>query len=43
MKRAGGVWIRNLGLATALATVIFILVIPIIFYNVRQFRRLEAR
>ncbi|QWC84288.1 sugar ABC transporter permease [Nocardioidaceae bacterium] len=34
---------NNQGLATALATVIFVLVIPIIFYNVRQFRRLEAR
>ena len=34
---------NNQGLATALATVIFVLVIPIIYYNVRQFRRLEAR
>ena len=34
---------NNQGLATALAVVIFVLVIPIIYYNVRQFRRLEAR
>ncbi len=33
----------NEGLAAALATVIFLLVTPIIIYNVRQMRRLEAR
>lgn len=31
------------GLATAIATVIFLLVTPIVIYNVRQMRKLEAR
>jgi alpha-glucoside transport system permease protein len=33
----------NQGLATAIAVVIFILVTPIVVYNVRQMRKLEAR
>ncbi|WP_028636419.1 carbohydrate ABC transporter permease [Nocardioides sp. URHA0032] len=33
----------NQGLATAIATVIFLLVMPIVVYNVRQMRKLEAR
>lgn len=33
----------NQGLATAIAVVIFVLVVPIVVYNVRQMRRLEAR
>lgn len=33
----------NFGLGAALATLIFILVTPIVVYNVRQMRRLEAR
>ncbi|MEP9363652.1 sugar ABC transporter permease [Nocardioides sp. CN2-186] len=33
----------NQGLATAIATVIFLLVLPIVIYNVRQMRKLEAR
>lgn len=33
----------NSGLGAALATLIFVLVAPIIVYNVRQMRRLEAR
>ena len=33
----------NQGLATAIATLIFILVLPIVIYNVRQMRKLEAR
>jgi alpha-glucoside transport system permease protein len=33
----------NQGLATAIATVIFLLVMPIVIYNVRQMRKLEAR
>lgn len=33
----------NFGLGSALAVLIFILVIPIVAYNVRQMRRLEAR
>jgi alpha-glucoside transport system permease protein len=33
----------NQGLATAIATVIFLLVMPIVIYNVRQLRKLEAR
>jgi alpha-glucoside transport system permease protein len=31
------------GLATAIAVVIFILVIPVVIYNIRQMRRLEGR
>ncbi len=34
---------NNAGLGAALAVIIFLLVLPIIFYNVRQMRRLEAR
>ena len=34
---------NNAGLGAALATVIFILVLPVVFYNVRQMRKLEAR
>jgi alpha-glucoside transport system permease protein len=33
----------NQGLATTIAVVIFILVIPVVVYNIRQMRRLEAR
>ena len=33
----------NQGLGAALGTLIFILVTPIVFYNVRQMRKLEAR
>ena len=33
----------NRGLGAALATLIFILVTPIVVYNVRQMRKLEAR
>ena len=33
----------NLGLGAALATLIFVLVMPIVIYNIRQMRRLEAR
>ncbi|HEU5039103.1 MAG TPA: sugar ABC transporter permease [Nocardioides sp.] len=33
----------NQGLATAIAAVIFLLVLPIVIYNVRQMRKLEAR
>ena len=33
----------NQGLATAIATLIFVLVLPIVIYNVRQMRKLEAR
>lgn len=33
----------NQGVSTALATLIFVLVLPIIFYNIRQMRKLEAR
>jgi alpha-glucoside transport system permease protein len=33
----------NSGLATTIAVVIFILVTPIVIYNVRQMRKLEAR
>jgi alpha-glucoside transport system permease protein len=33
----------NQGLATAIATLIFLLVLPIVIYNVRQMRKLEAR
>ena len=31
------------GLGAALATLLFVLVIPIVVYNVRQMRKLEAR
>ncbi len=34
---------NNQGLATAIATLIFVLVMPIVIYNVRQMRKLEAR
>jgi alpha-glucoside transport system permease protein len=34
---------NNAGLGAALAVLIFILVLPIVVYNVRQMRRLEAR
>ncbi len=34
---------NNAGLGAALATVIFILVLPVVVYNVRQMRKLEAR
>ena len=34
---------REKGLGAALATLLFVLVIPIVVYNVRQMRRLEAR
>lgn len=34
---------REKGLGAALATLLFVLVIPIVVYNVRQFRKLEAR
>jgi len=34
---------NNAGLGAALATVIFILVLPVVIYNVRQMRKLEAR
>lgn len=33
----------DFGLGAALATLIFVLVTPIVFYNIRQMRRLEAR
>jgi alpha-glucoside transport system permease protein len=33
----------NQGLATAIAVLIFLLVLPIVIYNVRQMRKLEAR
>ncbi len=33
----------NQGLATTIAVVIFILVIPVVVYNIRQVRKLEAR
>lgn len=33
----------NQGLATTIAVVIFLLVIPVVIYNVRQMRKLEAR
>ena len=34
---------NNNGLAAAIAVVIFVLVMPIVIYNVRQMRKLEAR
>ena len=34
---------NNAGLGAALATMIFVLVLPIVIYNVRQLRKLEAR
>lgn len=34
---------NNQGLATAIAVVIFVLVVPIVIYNVRQMRQLESR
>jgi len=34
---------NNQGLATAIAVVIFVLVTPVVIYNVRQLRKLEAR
>jgi alpha-glucoside transport system permease protein len=34
---------NNAGLGAALATMIFVLVMPIVIYNVRQMRKLEAR
>src|SRR3954454_7965616 len=34
---------NNAGLGAALAVIIFVLVLPIVIYNVRQMRRLEAR
>ena len=34
---------NNAGLGAALATMIFVLVLPIVIYNVRQMRKLEAR
>lgn len=34
---------RDKGLGAALATLLFVLVIPIVVYNVRQMRKLEAR
>ena len=34
---------NNAGLGAALATLIFVLVLPIVVYNVRQMRKLEAR
>ncbi len=34
---------NNAGLGAALATVIFVLVLPVVVYNVRQMRKLEAR
>ncbi|MBF4163568.1 carbohydrate ABC transporter permease [Nocardioides acrostichi] len=34
---------NNQGLATAIAVVIFLLVVPIVIYNIRQMRKLEAR
>ena len=34
---------NNQGLGAALATLIFVLVMPIVIYNIRQMRRLEAR
>ena len=33
----------NQGLGAALAVLIFVLVLPIVIYNVRQMRKLEAR
>jgi alpha-glucoside transport system permease protein len=33
----------NQGIATAIAVVIFILVTPVVIYNIRQLRKLEAR
>ena len=33
----------NQGLGAALAVLIFVLVLPIVVYNVRQMRKLEAR
>jgi alpha-glucoside transport system permease protein len=33
----------NNGLGAALAVMLFILVTPIVFYNIRQMRKLEAR
>ena len=33
----------NNGLGAALATLLFILVMPIVIYNVRQLRKVEAR
>jgi alpha-glucoside transport system permease protein len=33
----------NQGLATAIAVVIFLLVTPVVVYNIRQLRKLEAR
>jgi len=34
---------NNQGLATAIAVVIFVLIVPVVLYNVRQLRKLEAR
>jgi alpha-glucoside transport system permease protein len=34
---------NNQGLATAIAVVIFLLVTPVVIYNIRQMRKLEAR
>ena len=33
----------NAGLGAALAVLLFVLVTPIVIYNIRQMRRLEAR
>jgi alpha-glucoside transport system permease protein len=34
---------NNAGLGAALAVLIFVLVLPVVIYNIRQFRKLEAR
>jgi alpha-glucoside transport system permease protein len=34
---------NNAGLGAALAVIIFVLVLPIVVYNVRQMRKLEGR
>jgi len=35
--------IRDLGIGSALAALLFVLVVPIVVYNVRQMRKVDAR
>jgi alpha-glucoside transport system permease protein len=35
--------LANLGMGSALAMILFVLVVPIVFYNVRQMRKVDAR
>jgi alpha-glucoside transport system permease protein len=35
--------LANLGMGSALAMILFVLVVPIVVYNVRQMRKVDAR